>query len=452
MIILLPLLLIFHLSLLSQLIFTAWPEMLSYPYLYSQGFTLYKDFIMPYPPGLILLLGVVFNYFGFNPMVLKNLTWFLILIVDVSLFYLLKEVTKNSKTSLLFLFIFIILQSLLDGNMLWFDFALVIPLLLSLWFGLKKNFFLVGLFLMLAILIKQTAVVYILGFLGLLWILGEKRIQETLITIGGGTVLMVPLIIYLILTDSLIPFWNWTIFYPLTEWSKFPGYVQMTLNLKQIIFLLILIFPVAGVFFNFPRILKEKKIPILLIFIVSALIAIYPRFSYFHLQPVLPFLILLAAEIYILLKPKIKVIYISLVLMTLATISFFVGPDVWGQRIRFYDIEDQEMIADVKLTATGEREIFLQGLYSSIYVFSGTIPPKNWSDNFGWYLEIPGVQEWVLQGFEEEPPNTIFWRQPQDGRWYDLGTYQPQKMTEYIKRNYHKTGNIKPGIDVWQRN
>ena len=164
---LLPLVLIFHLWILSKFTFTAWPEMLSYPYLFSKGFVLYKDFILPYPPGLILILSSFFKLFGFSPMALKIFTWIYILIIDLLIFLVLKKITHSLKLALIFLLIFVFLQSSLDGNMLWFDIATVIPLLLAFLFTLiwieKKlpsYLFLVGVFLSMAVLIKQIDIIY----------------------------------------------------------------------------------------------------------------------------------------------------------------------------------------------------------------------------------------------------------------------------------------------------
>ena len=87
---------ILHLLTLSQLTFTAWPEMLSYPYLISKEFIPYKDFIMPYPPGLVFILSTVFNIFGFSLIVLKTFTWILILLIDLMIFLILRRISGRN--------------------------------------------------------------------------------------------------------------------------------------------------------------------------------------------------------------------------------------------------------------------------------------------------------------------------------------------------------------------
>lgn len=459
MILLLPLLAIFHLILLNKLTFTAWPEMISYPYLMLSGFTPYKDFIMPYPPTLVFILKFIFSLFGTDPLVLKNLTWVFILITDITIFFLLQKTTGKLKISLGFLFVFIILQSLLDGNMLWFDFASEIPILFGLIFFLNwmekritKNLIFTAIFFALAVTIKQTALVY-LGFLiiSILLLLKKFSFKEfSAIFIGFGLVFLF-LFLYLVQISALEEFWNWTIFYPLTQWSNFPGYVQMTLSHREIFLLVFLTLPFTWIFINWARFLSEKKLQIFLLFFLAAIIAIYPRFSYFHLQPAIPFFILFSAGIYNLINIRQRIIYICLLGVFLLEVINFTRPFVWGSNIRFYDKTDKDLAAKISLESKGEKRIFLQGLNSSLYAFTNTFPSNNWSDNFGWYLEIPGVSEWTIQGFEKSPPAKVFWRIPSKGNWYSSGTYQPQKVVNYFYQHYIKTGNINEGIEIWSK-
>ncbi|KKR83013.1 MAG: hypothetical protein UU29_C0008G0122 [Candidatus Daviesbacteria bacterium GW2011_GWA2_40_9] len=57
----------------------------------------------------------------------------------------------------------------------------------------------------------------------------------------------------------------------------------------------------------------------------------------------------------------------------------------------------------------------------------------------------------VIEGLKEDPPRKVIWRVPSEGSWYKLGVYQPQKITEYLRSNYRKTGKIEEGIQVWTK-
>src|SRR5579872_1733894 len=87
-----------HLVFLIFTRFTLWPEMVVYPYLLNHGFALYRDIINPYPPVFIYLLSIFSKVFGYNPPPYKILTWIVIAAIDLSIFLLSKNVTKNSKT------------------------------------------------------------------------------------------------------------------------------------------------------------------------------------------------------------------------------------------------------------------------------------------------------------------------------------------------------------------
>ena len=145
-----------HLFLLANLQFTAWPEMVSYPYLLNNGFTLYKDFIHPYPPLLSLILAFIFKLFGYKLLVLKLFTWFLIVINDVLIFSIVKKLTRNSLASVISLTSYILIQPFLEGNMLWFDTAIVTPILAGFYFFLNNKYFWSSLFIGMAAMIKQT--------------------------------------------------------------------------------------------------------------------------------------------------------------------------------------------------------------------------------------------------------------------------------------------------------
>ncbi len=460
MILLLPLLLAFHILILSQITFTAWPEMLSYPYLLAHGFTLYKDYVMPYPPGLVWLLSGIFQSFGFNVEILKYLTWTLILTEDLFLYLISRKLTnENRRVGFIFLGIFIFLQSFLDGNMLWFDLATSLPLLIAFYFGMKwlenfnqKNLFLIGLFLGLAVLIKQTAIIYLLAF-GLIYLKyrGIAKIRELAVFVAGVFVLWVSLYAYLLSAGLLSSFTNWVLIYPLTQWSKFPGYVNFALSKKQLLVLGLILLPALGGLLQLKKIKRDKVFLFSGIFTVAALISVYPRFSFFHLQPAIPFITILILKTFNGFPKGWQRRYAVLLGVVVISVIVLLGKGNFINQIRFYATSDQNLAREINASTKDNRRVFLLGLNSSEYVFAGKLPPVNWSDNFGWYLEIPEVQDWVIQGLKITPPEKVFWRVPNSGNWYDLGTYQPQKIIDFIRQNYILTGKIEGGVEIWTK-
>src|SRR5689334_232483 len=84
-----------HLLFLSRLQFTAWPEMVSFPYLINHGFVTYKDMVHAYPPLLVASLAVIYKIFGYKLIALEIFGWVTILVSDIFLFKILKEITKK---------------------------------------------------------------------------------------------------------------------------------------------------------------------------------------------------------------------------------------------------------------------------------------------------------------------------------------------------------------------
>ena len=98
-----------------------------------------------------------------------------------------------------------------------------------------------------------------------------------------------------------------------------------------------------------------------------------------------------------------------------------------------------------------EEKISLFALYSSAYAFADRLPPKPWADNFGWYFEVPGWQEYTIKRFEEDPPDKIFYKIPGAGNWFDLGVYRPEKLVDYMNKYYSLDAEPVMGIQLWKR-
>lgn len=452
-----------HLFLLFNLQFTAWPEMFSYAYLKNNGFLLYKDIIHPYPPLLTLVLSYIYRVFGYSLFVLQTVSWLTILASGVLVFLISQKITKNDNIALLTLGIYVLLQPFLEGNMLWFDIAIVLPILAGAFFALrwldkegsqKLNIFLAGLFFGIASLIKQTAGIFLVAFLIFL-VFRKTKIKEFLHFLVGPILIWGIFLGRIIQENQLTEFWNWTIFYPLFLWRDFPGYVQMELSARELLTLGIFLVPVIAYVLLRNKI-KDEKFWLLVLFLIAGLVAIYPRFSFFHFQPSLVFFVLLYG--YIAQGLNLQQRIIGIFLFFLFLFPFIYKPAFtfeWRKEHRFYGQQEKEFAEFLKIKIGEKKNVFLFGLPSQFYSMTGTLPPKPWTDNFGWYLEIPGVQEMVVERWSNPPagglPDFIFWRMPSSGNWFDLGTYQPQKIVSWIKENYTKKEEVSSGIWLWIR-
>lgn len=443
--------LMFHLIFLINLQFTAWPEMLAYPYLRNNDFLIYKDMIHPYPPLLTMGLSWMYGLFGYDVWVLKVSAWIIILASSLLVFFTTWEITQKYAYAVTTLGFYVLFQPFLEGNMLWFDIAIVPLILLGLLFLLKEKLFLSGLFLATAVLTKQTAGIYFIFALLYLLFIKKISINQLKSIFYGPIIFGIPFLIRLFQENALEDFVNWVFIYPLTKWGDIIGYVQMELSVSDWRIILLLFAPLVLIIFNL-RILKNKAFQILFLFLIGSLISIYPRFSFFHFQASLAILVIIYG--YLLSKIRISRMPIVLCLLFLAVIFITIHRPAlnlnWQKETRFYNKQDLELAKVISGNVGEDRQIYLFGLHSNLYVLSNTLPPKRWTDNFSWYLEIPGVQEEILSRWSQNPPGKIFWRTPSKGNWFDLGVYQPQIIVRWIEDNYTKKEEVLPGIWLWE--
>ena len=104
----------------------------------------------------------------------------------------------------------------------------------------------------------------------------------------------------------------------------------------------------------------------------------------------------------------------------------------------------KEELRDVNLT-------YFLGISSAHYVYTKTLPIKPWVEGFGWYMESPRVQDQVVGGLEYAKPQAVFVKKPKDGNWFDLESYQPKEVMNYILDEYNFSGIIDGEIEVWKR-
>ena len=224
------------------------------------------------------------------------------------------------------------------------------------------------------------------------------------------------------------------------------------LSATQILISIFLLAPLLFLTFKPPKLLEEKNFQILLGFLVVSIVIIYPRFSFFHAQTALAVLVICYG--YLLKNWKLKNLILTFIPTTLIIFIFLLWSVLatdWGKNARFYRSDDIKLAEAIKKKADGKLT-FLFGLHSGLYAMADIVPPKRWTDNFGWYLEIPGVQDEILVRWDDKPPDMVLWRTPTEGNWFDLGTYQPQKIVKWIERNYNKKEELEPGIWLWVKN
>lgn len=439
-----------HFVILINIQFTAWPEMFSYPYLLSNGFKLYQDIALPYQPVLPFILEKLYKFFGYNLSVLQAFTWFVILINDILIFLISIRLIGKKLISLVPLAVYVLFQPLTEGNMLWFDLAttpfILLGVLLLLFLKNYKNFFWFGFFLSLSFFIKQqTGILYLLLIIYLIF---KKKFNEVFYIFAGSIVPIIFVLFYILLNGTLKDYIFWTIEVPLIWYPRFPGYINSP-SIQDTIIIALLFTPIILAAL---KLLKEFDIAFGVTFFLflGAFTAAFPRFEFFRFQPALILYIVLLVYILPSMKQKVKILIISAIVLSMALL-LKANLHLFGLPTRFYGEREVLVSQKIKQIVEPSDKIFILNEHSLFYVLGGFFPPKPWVDNYVWYMEIEGIQDKVIEGFKKDPPRLILRKPTQNGNWYDLRTYEPKKITEYIQKNYEKVDNIDKDLEIWER-
>lgn len=421
--------------------------MTAFPYLLNHGFVTYRDMVHAYPPLLITVLSLIYKFLSYSQDAVKISGWSFILISDFLIFLIIKKITNKFQIGIISLLGYVFLQTFLEGNMIWPDLAIIPFILASVYLVLNKKYFFSGILIGLAFLTKQTGALFIIPIFAFL-ILEKEKNKKIARYVVGVFVAIIPFLLILIRQNSFLDFLNWTIIYPSKYWIRFPGYVQTQLNLKQILIIAFIFIPIAFAVFLHNKILKDKIFLFLFLLLLVGIISVYPRFSFFHFQSAIAITILIYGYLFAKIKNISKFLFIFIIPFLLVITYFGIKKD-WNKQTRFFENNNIVLASIIENKTQKDEKIYLLGLPANLYVLSNRLPPKPWLDNFGWYFEIPQIQENTLESWKHDPPVAIFWQNPQSGPWYEIGSYQPQKITNWIKKNYNREKEIQKGIWMW---
>ncbi len=418
---------IFQVIILAQTRFTAWPEMLLWPYLILKGWLPYKDIAIAHTPLLITDLSIFFKFFGLGLLQLKIYTWLIILFTDGLLYFVSKKLW-GIKAALASLLVYIPLQLFYDGNGLWFDLALA-PSALLIYYCLRKQKYLwAGIWWGIAFLTKQTAFWFLIpAFILLL----KGNLFKGLKGFGKGAVIIfVPALLIIYFLGIFPDFYYWTIKFGIGILPTASGQILFP-TIKQ---LLVALFPIALLFLA--RLRLHKPSTTLLLWGVFGALGAYPRWDLFHFQPGLPFLAI-GLALMLLSFSKIKVVEKSVLLIALALFLIIIARQTeraWGQGDRFFEQQILQASADIKNNTSKDDKIYVFNTWDDIYVLSDTLPAiRPWIPGLGWYVGLTGAQEKMTSQFAENRPGYIVIGQYEDTNSW---VYEPELLLNFIRKNY----------------
>lgn len=386
----LGIIIVVHLFILIHIIFFPYPELFIYSYLTKAGMVPYKQIFDQHFPG-IMFFPINLATLGIDTVAKMRIMHLLVVaLTQVLLFITAKKLFKSVNLALFASLIFIPWQIYLEGYVLWIDTFIPLFLLPAFFllldkFNVKKHF-LSGLLLGFALLFKQITLPLI--FLICLYsVLKYKSISKS------G-----PILLGLLIPVSLLIFWIsslgiWHEFFYWTISFNLGPFAQM--GRKVITFpQLIKIIPVIGLGFVSLLTLASqslKKSVLLVIFTLGSLTFVIARFDFVHLQPLLPFSVLLIVSLVV----KILNRYKFLVLFSYFLVSsLFISRSLLGlvgSRTLFFTENEINISREVAKFSEPGASVFSVGTIPHINQLTKTLPPdQTFVFQFPWFMKVAG--------------------------------------------------------------
>ena len=391
-----------HFVVLANIQFTAWPEILLWPYLLLKGWLPYQNIAIAHTPLLLIELGVIYKLLGVGVWQLKAATWLTILFLDILVFYVAKRFwgIKAAVISLLF---YVVFQVTYAGNGLWFDLCLALWGLAIYYFLKNKNYLLVGICWVLAFLTKQTAFWFLIPIaLELIAKRGKHTKDYLRKFILGAFVTAFVFVVALFVFGIFDDFYNWAIRFGIFVLPSAKGQIK-TPFFKETIYAFI-------PFLIIPIYYKVKKDWLLPVFAIAGVVGVYPRWELFHFQPALTFLALMFGLVLVRVSSIKKLSQILLVFIILFVFYSF-GKTInytWGVEDRFVDKTTMKVAEYVKENSTQEDKIYIVGYWDNIYALTDRLPAVDpWIPHLDWYLNYDNVEVEMLSDLSGDNPRLV---------------------------------------------
>ena len=433
-----------HLFLLLQLSFFPYPELFIYSYLTDKGLLPYKQIIDQHFPG-VMFLPINLYSLGIDTLQEMRMIYFaLIISSDLIFTKILKKIFNKNVYMLLGFLLYIFWQIYFEGHVFWIE-SFITPLIL-LAFGFLLNFFenrrirnlyFAALSVGIALVFKQT----VLPLAGLVFLyLFFKRIHFKNLLLGG-IIFIIPILLvtlYFSKIGVLRDFFYWTVTFNLTIFNEMGKTRPDIIGFAKIL----PVFGVSVVALLYYLIRKKDNIVNLTgIFLFGCLFFAYARFDHIHLQPALPFALILLTMLIVavsripypvVFRVALSVAYCILSLyIFIPNFRFYNKP---GVSPMFNDAETAVIVEKVKEYSNKGDTIFAFGTHPHIYYLTETMPPGNvFTFQFPWFMKV--AEQTILTGIVNSPPKVVIRDLNAEVGGYSLAEYM-QDIDQYIVENY----------------
>ena len=428
---LLPIILGGHLLILILTSFTAWPEMLAWPYLIMKGWLPYKDIAIAHTPFLLFDLLLVYKVFGAGPMQIQIYSWIITLLTDLVIYFVVSRL-HNKKVALWTLLLFVPLNIFYEGNGLWFDHLLGPLVLLSYYFIKKEKFLTAGLMWGLAFMTKQTAVWFLPGVVYLFW---GKDLLFKLKEYACGFLIPITITFVVFQLLGILPnFLYWAFQFGVYTLPRAMGQIDYP-SIRQIIVSL------APIAIMIPVLIAEKRKYIALILLgVLGIMGANPRWELFHFQPGLPFIAIIGGLVLsgeIKLKGYLRGFFL-LFAIGIIVLSFRSIRTSFMKEDRFLESAVISTANKINEATKPGDKIFVLNSWDSLYALSDRMPSvRPLIPQLEWYY-TDKIDDYVSAKLLENLPDIVV-MQPYTKT--GLSSFKPEALTGTIFR-YYSTDKI----------
>lgn len=425
-----------HVFILSRLIFFPYPEMFIYSYLTDQGLLPYTQIFDQHFPGL-MFFPINFATLGMTtPEAARIWQYGIVAITQVLLFFTARRFFKSSKWALISSVLYVLWQPFFEGYVLWIDSFIPLFLISAFYFLSKRekseaDFFLAGSLLGISLIFKQ--VVFPLIILSSAYLLLRKTKKKMLIWFGVGISIPVTLLLlYILIIGVWKDFYFWTFTFNITTFADMGRkYASLgELGKSGLVFGLALI---ALIYELSKKRLTNSKMA-LGVFFLGSLIFAYARFDFVHLQPALPFAVLLTALfIKEVSRDRLKLVGFTYLIATFAVVIPFYKVYLGNRNVFFGDFE-RKLVEKVHEHAKQGEVIFTLGTTPHLYQLTKTLPPGDvFVFQFPWFMVE--AEDKILEGLMSNHPRVIARDPSATTGGVNLIQYMP-KINQFVDENY----------------